>query len=95
MNVDTENDYQTKDKGKMLLGLKEEDNTGQSTMKNSSLMDQNFEEEKSGRPAPAKPDTIKVEQRTYRQHQRRLCKMNLILPVLSKLKRLIEFINLT
>jgi hypothetical protein len=62
MNVDTENDYQTKDKGKMLLGLKEEDNTGQSTMKNSSLMDQNFEEEKSGRPAPAKPDTIKVEQ---------------------------------
>ena len=63
MNVDTENDYQTKDKGKMLSVLKEEnDNTGQSTMKNSSLIDQNFEEEKTGRPTPAKPDTIKVEQ---------------------------------
>jgi len=28
MNVDTENDYQTKDKGKMISGLKEDDNTG-------------------------------------------------------------------
>ena len=48
MNVETENDYQTKDKGLLLSALKEEDNTGQSTMKNSSLIDQNFEEEKSG-----------------------------------------------
>jgi len=30
-------------------------------MKNSSLIDQNFEEEKTGQPTPAKPDTIKVE----------------------------------
>jgi len=45
----------------MLSGLQEEDNTGQSTMKNSSLIDQPFEEEKTGRPTPAKPDTIKVE----------------------------------
>jgi len=62
MNVDTENEYQTKDKGKVLSRLQEEDHTGQSTMKNSSLIDQNFEEEKTGRPTPAKPDTIKVEQ---------------------------------
>jgi|TARA_B110001469_G_scaffold120424_1_gene128923 hypothetical protein len=57
MNVETENEYETKDKGKALLALNE-DNTGQSTMKNSSLIDQNFEEEKSG---AAKPDTINVE----------------------------------
>ena len=61
MNVETENEYQAKDKGKMVGALQAEDNTGQSTMKNSSLIDQNFEEEKTGRPTPAKPDTIKVE----------------------------------
>jgi len=61
MNVETENDYQTKDKGLLLSALKEEDNTGQSTMKNSSLIDQNFEEEKLGQPTPVKPDTINVE----------------------------------
>jgi len=62
MNVETENDYETKDKGKMLKAFQEEDRTGQSTMKNSSLVDQNFEEEKSGQQTPAKPDTIKAEQ---------------------------------
>jgi len=45
----------------LLSALKDEDNTGQSTMKNSSLIDQNFEEEKSGQPTRVKPDTINVE----------------------------------
>jgi len=61
MNVETENNYQQKDKGALLSALKDEDNTGQSTMKNSSLIDQNFEEEKSGQPTRVKPDTINVE----------------------------------